>query len=64
MRYKAELGIFGNIKALFTEGNKTNNTVSRNKAETDYEILQTQADMVETVIDEYNAIVGEENENV
>lgn len=56
MRYKSELGIFGNLKELFKETARIySNTLSfRNEAE--QKNLQLQADIVESVIDEYNAL--------
>lgn len=56
MNYKAKLGVMGNIKALFAEGNKTNNEVYNNKVAAE----QGKAETDEAVV-ELGGIV-EENE--
>lgn len=55
MKYRHELGLFGNINALFKEA-------TRIDRQTETENLEIMANMVESVIDEFNAFVGEEEE--
>lgn len=57
MRYKHEIGLFGNINALFKEA-------TRIDRQTETENLEIMANMVESVIDEFHAFVGEEEEDV
>lgn len=47
MNYKPELGILGNLNLLFTERNKTNNTVFNNKSETDENLVNLDEFVVE-----------------
>lgn len=64
MKYNPKLGIMGNIKLLFSERNQQGRDIFNNKAEAERNLekatLQMQADFVESVIDEYKAITGEE----
>lgn len=53
MRYKHELGLFGNINALFKEATR----IDTKSEQAEMEIM---ANMVESVIDEFHAFVGEE----
>lgn len=57
MKYRHELGLFGNINALFKEAMRIENKSERNE-------LEIMANMVESVIDEFHAFVGEEEEDV
>lgn len=59
MNYNPELGIFGNIKKLFTESNKTNNKVFNNKVEADTkhdESVNGLLDVAEVASDESEAL--------
>ena len=56
MRYKSELGIFGNLKELFKETARINSNTLSFRSEAEQKNLQLQADIVESVIDEYNAL--------
>ena len=47
MKYNPKLGILGNINLLFTERNKTNNTVFNNKSETDENLVNLDEFVVE-----------------
>lgn len=62
MNYNPSLGIFGNLKRLYEERNKTNATVYNNREESERSLLEASADMVEAVIDEFNAFMGEGEE--
>ena len=56
MKYKPELGIFGNLKELFKQTNRIDSTTFSFRSEAEQQNLQLQADIVESVIDEYNAL--------
>ena len=56
MRYKSELGIFGNLKELFKQTNRIDSNTQSYRGEAEQNNLQLQADIVESVIDEYNAL--------
>lgn len=60
MQYDPKIGLFGNIKRLFDERNRINEDVVENKAQAELEIIEAEANKVEAVIDEYLAIIGEE----
>ena len=56
MKYKSELGIFGNLKELFKETARIDYNAQSYRNEAEQKNLQLQADIVESVIDEYNAL--------
>ena len=60
MKYDPSIGIFGNLVRLFKERDWLNEKIINSKSQTDYDILSSEADRVEAVIDEFNSIVGEE----
>ena len=56
MKYKAELGIFGNLKELFKQTTRIDSNTQSYRGEAEQQNLELQADIVESVIDEYNAL--------
>lgn len=60
MKYKPELGLFGNVKRSLFELTKTNNTVFNNKAETDRKLAENLAEADETAIELYEAQAEQE----
>ena len=56
MKYRPELGVFGNLKEIFRQTTRIDSIVIQNKIDSDQANLQLQADIVESVIDEYNAL--------
>lgn len=56
MRYKPELGFFGNLEKAFAELTKTNNKVFNNKSE----VEQALAEADEIAIDLYEAGLAQE----
>lgn len=55
MRYKPELGFFGNLERAYAELTKTNNNIFNNKSEVDarfYEISSTQNDTDAILVDQ------------
>lgn len=53
-RYRAELGVFGNIKQLFEEATKTNRIVGKNK--TDADITQASNENIMCELDSVDRI--------
>lgn len=62
MHYKPKLGVFGNLQRLINELTKTNNTADTDRINAENYYLEVLANQVEAVIDEYNALTGEESE--
>lgn len=60
MKYKPELGLFGNVKRALSELTKTNNTVFNNKAEADRKLAENLAEADETAIELYEAQAEQE----
>ena len=56
MRYKLELGISGNLKELYKQTTRIDSNTQSYRGEAEQANLQLQADIVESVIDEYNAL--------
>lgn len=56
-KYNNKLGIFGNIERLFKEATNNNNNIQNNKWQEEQHNLEVQADVVQAVVDEYNAII-------
>ena len=56
MKYRPELGVFGNLKELFKQTTRIDSIVIQNKMDAEQANLQLQADIVESVVDEYNAL--------
>lgn len=59
MRYKPELGMFGNIERAFKELNKTNNKVFNNKSEVELALAESD----EIAIELYEAHLAQEAVN-
>ena len=55
MRYKPELGFFGNLERTFTELTKTNNKVYNNKSEVDQALAENLAETDEMAIELFEA---------
>lgn len=60
MRYKPELGLFGNIERAFKELNKTNNNIFNNKSKLDGKMAQNLAEADEIAINLYEASLAQE----
>ena len=56
MKYRPELGVFGNLKEIFKQTTRIDSIVIQNKMDAEQANLQLKADIVESVIDEYNAL--------
>jgi len=62
MKYNPSIGLFGNVKQLFTESNKTNNTVYNNKAMADQvqasnEDLMCELDSIDRIAEIEEALI-------
>lgn len=60
MKYKPELGLFGNIMRAYEELTKTNNNIFNNKYELDSKIAQNLAEADEIAINLYEANLAQE----
>ena len=56
MKYRPEVGVFGNLKELFKQTNRIYSNTQSYRGEAEQKNLELQADIVESVIDEYNAL--------
>lgn len=56
--WDTKLGVFGNFERIAKGLSRTESKTSRNEAD----ILEAEANMVEAVVDEYFAFIGEERE--
>ena len=60
MKYKPELGLFGNLNRAFSELTKTNNKVFNNKSEIDNKLAENLAEADEIAIELYEASLAQE----
>lgn len=60
MKYKPELGLFGNMMRAYEELTKTNNNIFNNKYELDSKIAQNLAEADEIAINLYEANLAQE----